>query len=70
MCYLFLRQKETEHEQRRVRERGRERIPSRLCAISKEPDGGLNPTNCEIMSQAEIKSHILNLLSHPGVPET
>ena len=30
--------------------RGRERIPSRLCAVSAEPDLGLDLTNCEIMT--------------------
>ena len=34
----------------RGRERGRERILSRFHAISAEPDVGLNPTNCEIMT--------------------
>ena len=37
-------------EQGRGRERGRERIPSRLHAVSAEPDTGLNPMNCEIMT--------------------
>ena len=32
---------------RRGRERGRERIPSRLCAVSAEPEVGLDPTDCE-----------------------
>ena len=32
------------------RERGRERIPSRLCAVSAEPDAGLDLTTCEIMT--------------------
>ena len=27
-----------------------ERIPSGLCATGVEPDMGLNPTNCEIMT--------------------
>ena len=31
-------------------EKGRERIPSRLCAVSAEPDLGLDPVNCEIMT--------------------
>ena len=31
-------------------ERGRERIPSRLHAVSTEPYVGLNPTNPEIMT--------------------
>ena len=29
---------------------GRERIPSRLHAVSAEPDMGLDPTNCEIVA--------------------
>ena len=32
------------------RERERDRIPSRLCAVSAEPDMGLDPTNHEIMT--------------------
>ena len=41
--FLFLRQRETEHEQGRGRERGRHRIQSRLQAPScqQEPDAGL-----------------------------
>ena len=31
-------------------ERGRERIPSRLCSVSPEPDVGLIFMNCEIMT--------------------
>ena len=38
----------------RERERG-ERIPSRLCTVSPEPDAGLEPTNCEIMTWAEVR---------------
>ena len=34
----------------RDRERGRERIPSRLLTFSAEPDSGLDPTNREIMT--------------------
>ena len=34
----------------RDRERGRHRIRSRLQAVSTEPDVGLEPTNCEIMT--------------------
>ena len=30
-------------------ERGRERIPIRLCTVSTEPDAGLKLTNHEIM---------------------
>ena len=43
-------------EGQRERERGRRgEIPSRLRAVSAEPDAGL-PANCEIMTCAEIKS--------------
>ena len=52
----------------RGRERGRERIPSRLHTVSAEPDVGLETTNCEIMTWVETKSQILNLLSRPGAP--
>ena len=34
----------------RGRERGRERIPSRLLTVSAEPDAGLQLTNREIMT--------------------
>ena len=39
------RGREREPEHRRGRERGTERIPSRLYAISGEPDTGLDLTN-------------------------
>ena len=32
------------------RERERERIPSRLLTLSTEPDEGLKPTNCKVMT--------------------
>ena len=41
--YLFLRERE------RKQGRGRERIPSRLQAVSAEPEAGLEPTNREIV---------------------
>ena len=50
------------------RERGREGIPRRLCAVSTESDTGLSLMNAEIMTQAKIKSQTLNSLSHPGAP--
>ena len=56
-----------QHEQRRGRER-RERISSRLHAVSTEPDVGLDLRNHEIMTWAEIQSEALNQLSHPGAP--
>ena len=52
---LFLRERETECEQARGRERGRHRIWSRLCAISTQPDAGLEPTSREIMTWAEVR---------------
>ena len=42
------------------REGERKRIPSRLCAVSTEPDEGLHLKNVEIMAWAEIKSQTLN----------
>ena len=35
-------------------ERERERIPSRLHTGSTEPDMGLEPTNCEIMTKSQM----------------
>ena len=43
-------EREREHELGMGRERGRQRIPSRLCADSKEPNTGLELTNHEIMT--------------------
>ena len=50
------RERERERELRRGRERGRQRIKagSRLRGISTEPDVGLELTNCEIMTRAEV----------------
>ena len=49
--YLFLRQRETEHEWGRVRERETQsETGSRLQAVSTEPDAGLKLTDCEIMT--------------------
>ena len=39
-----------ERESRGGAERGRERIPSRPCTVSTEPDAGLELTNCEIVT--------------------
>ena len=38
------------HGQGKAKERGRERIPSRLCMVSTEPAVGLDPMNREIMT--------------------
>ena len=46
--YLFIL---TEKErQRDSKLRVRDRIPSRLCAVSAEPEAGLELTTCEILS--------------------
>ena len=61
LCIL----RDREHRQR---ERGRERIPSGLRDVSTEPNSGLKPMNHQIMIWAEIKSQMLNQLSHPDAP--
>lgn len=48
----------------RNREKGEERIPSKLCGV--ELIEGLELTNREIMTLAETKSQTFNQLSHPG----
>ena len=50
-------------ERGRGRERGRERIPRRFLTVSAEPHVGLELTNSEIMTWAEIKSWMLTRLS-------
>ena len=35
---------------RAERKEERERIPDRLCTVSVEPDVGLEPTNCDIVT--------------------
>ena len=46
----------------------RARIPSRFRTVSAESDVGLNLTDREIMTQAEVQSLTCNQLSHPGAP--
>ena len=53
--YLFLRDRGTECQPGRGRERGRHKIWSRLQAVSTEPDVGLEPTDCEIMTWGEVR---------------
>ena len=53
-------------ERERAEEGQRERIPSRLCTVSTEPDTGLELAYREIVTRAEIKSQTLNPQSHPG----
>ena len=61
--YLFLRGRAKRGGTERERER---RNPKKASAVSTEPDAGLDLTNCEIMTLVEIKSWMLNQLSHPG----
>ena len=62
-----MRERERERERARAgkgqREWERERIPNSI-----EVDEGLKPMNHAIMTWAEIKSRMLNRLSHPGTP--
>ena len=46
----------------------RERIPSRLYAVSAEPGAGLKLMNRKIMTRAETKSRTLHQLSHTRRP--
>ena len=56
--YLFTL-RERAHEQERSRKRRRERIPSRLCTVSTEPDVGLNHMTAR--SWPEPKSRVGHL---------
>ena len=47
-CLFFERERKSRGGAER--ERGRQRIPSRLCANSREPHAGLEPTNCGIVT--------------------
>ena len=69
-CYLlFILRASTQVSMNRWgAERGRDRILSRLHAVGTEPHTGLEPTNCEIMTLAKIKSQMFNRLSHPCAP--
>ena len=53
MFLVFIFGRERERTSGIGAERGRERIPSRLCTISTEPEVGLEPTNHKIMTSAE-----------------
>ena len=73
MAILFLFYfRETERERARAGERGREREREREresqadSTLSKEPNARCDPTT--LGSRAEIKSQMLNRLSHPGAP--
>ena len=61
--YLFWEREHEPGEGEREREGERESQ-----AVSTELDEGLDLTNCEIMTWAEIENRVLNQLSHPGTP--
>ena len=44
------RENKSIHKRETVSGRGRERIPSRLCAVSAEPNTGLDPKHCDIVT--------------------
>ena len=55
--FIFDRERKTGHEWGRGREREGDtesEAGSRLRAVSTEPNVGLEPTNCEIMTGAEV----------------
>ena len=66
--YLFLRQRETEHEWGRVRERGRHRIGNRLQALSCQHRAQRGAPTHEPGDRDLSQSRTLNRLSHPGIP--
>ena len=52
--YFIHFERDRESEQGRGREGGRERIPNRLRIVSVEPEVGLELTNREIMTWAQV----------------
>ena len=66
--YLFLRQRETEHERGRVRERGGHRIWNRLQALSCRHRAWRGAQTHKPWDHDLSWSRTLNRLSHPGAP--
>ena len=66
--YSFLRQRETEHEQGKVRERGRHRIWSRLQALSCQHRARCGARIHRPWDRDLSWSRTPNRLSHPGAP--
>ena len=60
-----MREKETEHEQRKVRERGRHRIGNRLQALSCQHRAGCRARPHEPQDLDLSRSRTLHRLSHP-----
>ena len=67
--YLFLRQRETEHEWGKGRERGGHRIWSRLQALSRQHRARHGARTHRPRDRDLSRSWTLNGLSHPGTPE-
>ena len=67
---LFLRQRETEHEQGRGRERGRHRIQSRLQALSWKHRARRGAQTHGLWDHDLNRGQTFNWLSHPGAPRT
>ena len=63
---LIFRERKWEYKQEG--QRGRERESQADSPLSVEPNQGLAPTACEIMTWAKTKSQMLNQLSHSSVP--
>ena len=57
-----------ERESERAREKGRQKIPSRLHAGSTGHDLGLEDTNHEIVTRARTQSRMIDLLIRTGAP--
>ena len=66
--YSFLRQRETEHEWGKVRERGRHRIWNRLQALSCQHRAWRGARTHGPRDRDLSWSRTLNRLSHPGAP--
>ena len=66
--YLFLTERETEHEQGRGRERGRHRIGNRLQALSCQHRARRGARTHRLRDHDLGRSRTLNRLSHPGDP--
>ena len=67
--YLFLRERNTKHEQGRSRERGRHRIRSRLQAPSCRHRARRGARAHEPRDHDLSRSQTFNQLSHPGAPK-
>ena len=66
-CIFIYFEGEIESHQERGRERGRENL-RQVPHCPRRANLGLELTNCEVMTRAEIKSQTLNRRSHPGAP--